>query len=114
MPPTLQADRAKPRLHVPPTPRLHRPPLLTARAPRRKRTRAVLQSSRRDLEHAFQEQRRHHSPGAQHTIFVLGQAGISMCPCMRHQRSAELHQRLYDLFREVIEVHVAFLDPPLL
>jgi hypothetical protein len=33
---------------------------------------------------------------------------------MPHKRSPELKQRLYDLIREVVGVHVAFPDPPLL
>jgi hypothetical protein len=90
MPPPLESDRTQPRLHVPPTPRLHRPPLVTARTARRDRPRAVFQPCGRHLEHTFQEHRRHHPPGAQHTLFVLRQAAISMCSHMHHQRSAKL------------------------
>jgi hypothetical protein len=32
-----------------------------------------------------------------------------MCSRVRHQRSAELQQWLYDLLREVVGVHMAFL-----
>jgi hypothetical protein len=33
---------------------------------------------------------------------------------MCDQHSAKLQQWLYDLFREVVEIHVAFPDPPML
>jgi hypothetical protein len=37
-----------------------------------------------------------------------------MCLSVLQQASTELRQRSYDLIREVVEVHVAFPDPPLL
>jgi len=37
-----------------------------------------------------------------------------MCQRVCRQGSAELNQWLYDLIWEVVEVHVAFPDPPLL
>jgi hypothetical protein len=37
-----------------------------------------------------------------------------MCSRVGHESSAELYQRLYDLIREVVAIHVAFLDPSLL
>jgi hypothetical protein len=37
-----------------------------------------------------------------------------MCSRVGHESSAELYQRLYDLIREVVAIHVAFPDPPLL
>jgi len=37
-----------------------------------------------------------------------------MCSRVCHKGSAKLQQRLYDLIREVVGVHVAFPDPPLL
>jgi hypothetical protein len=39
---------------------------------------------------------------------------ITLCSGVLHQAAAELTQRSYDLVREVVEIHMAFLDPPLL
>ena len=90
MPPPLHADRSESRLQLTLAVRLHASPLITSWAPRRERSRALLQSRRGQLQHTFEQCRRHPAPGCQHFIFVLGQAGIPMCLRVGREGSAEL------------------------
>jgi hypothetical protein len=99
---------------VPHALRLHRSPLLTTWASSRDRPRVVLQPSGGYLQHCLQQHWRHRPPGTQHTFFILSQAVIALCSRLRQQRPAKVHQWLYDLVREVVGIHVAFPDPPLL
>jgi hypothetical protein len=45
---------------------------------------------------------------------VFAQGAVAMGSDMLQQSAPKLRQRLYDLIREVVEVHVAFPDPSLL
>ena len=42
---------------------------------------------------------------------MFRQAVVAMCSHILYQRAAELRKWLYDLIREVVEVHGAFLGP---
>ncbi len=113
VPPPLQSDRAQACLDTPSALRLDATSLLASRTPRGDASRVLLESSGRQLHNRFQQRRRRRTPGGQHTLFVLGQAVIPMCSRMLQHRSTQVHQRLYDLIREVVQVHVASPDPPL-
>jgi len=114
MPTALQANRAKARLDLTRTSRLHTAALLTAPAACRDRPCVGVEPGRSQLQNGFQQGRRCRPPRPEHTFFVISQTVITMCSRVLQQTSAEFQQRLYDLIREDLEVHVAFPDPPLL
>jgi len=66
------------------------------------------------MEDRLQERRRRGTPCAQHALLVLSQAVITMCSGVLEQSPAKLDQRLYDVIRELVSIHVASPDPPLL
>jgi hypothetical protein len=113
MPPALEAKRTQAGLHLTHASGLHAAPLLTAWTACRDGPRRGLQSRGGQAHHGFQQRRRGAAPSPQHTVFVLGQAVITMGSSVLQHGSAEFQQRLYDLVREVVGVHVAFLDPSL-
>jgi hypothetical protein len=77
-------------------------PLLTTRAACRDRPRVALQASGGQVQYGFQQRRPGRAPCPKNTVFMIGQAVITMCLDVLQQRSAELRQRLYDLIREVV------------
>jgi len=66
------------------------------------------------LQDGFQLHWRGRAYRSQHATLVLSRPAITMRSGMLQQGSAERCQRLYDLVREVVGIHVAFPDPPLL
>jgi hypothetical protein len=106
VPPPLDPNRSQPRLYPALALRLHAASLLAAWTSRCDRPRGALQSCRGYAQYALQQRGRYDPPRRQHAVFVFGQAVITMCSHMLQQTPAELNQRLYDLIREVVGVHV--------
>jgi hypothetical protein len=78
---------------------LHTAALLTARASCRTRSRVTLQSSDGQPQNGFKQRWPGRAPCAKHTVFMIGQAVITMGLSVLQQSFAELRQRLYDLIR---------------
>jgi hypothetical protein len=113
VPPPPHANRTQARLYPTRAPRLHAASLLAPWTPRREWPRVVLKSTGGELQHGFQKCRRCRAPCSEYSFFVLSQAVITMCVNVLPEAPTKLRQRLYDLIREVVEVHRwPSSDPP--